>query len=346
QAKEEPLQNSDFSQLTGEVCGTKVSAEQKQNMEDTMLELLEDYRQKELYCMHNNVDDLIESVLNSKLPSINLKSQRLDKEKQEVKNIVEKPPKQPDNSLSMRDEHLDTIPETESDEVIKSSVENLVPISSEFEVTSDNESECDVPVCDDFTTFSNPLFDCINDFNSSDDKSLSNEDVSMIYSNSLFDNKEIIPTKIDPHYFNAESNLLNSHYGYDCPPQFLFEALLAAQREQELREQEQEAQAKEEPLQNSDFSQLTGEVCGTKVSAEQKQNMEDTMLELLEDYRQKELYCMHNNVDDLIEKTVVDNHNHNVNYSRITCTSKYRTGVVESNRKDFENHRKNLDLDH
>nr|GFC36078.1 hypothetical protein [Tanacetum cinerariifolium] len=135
-----------------------------------MLELLEDYRQKELYCMHNNVDDLIESVLNSKLPSINLKSQRLDKEKQEVKNIVEKPPKQPDNSLSMRDEHLDTIPETESDEVIKSSVENLVPISSEFEVTSDNESECDVPVCDDFTTFSNPLFDCINDFNSSDDK--------------------------------------------------------------------------------------------------------------------------------------------------------------------------------
>ncbi|GJW06271.1 hypothetical protein Tco_1568694 [Tanacetum coccineum] len=46
-------------------------------------------------------------------------------------------------SLSMGDEHLDTIPATESDEVIKSSVENLVPIPSEFEVTSDNESECD-----------------------------------------------------------------------------------------------------------------------------------------------------------------------------------------------------------
>nr|GEX19059.1 hypothetical protein [Tanacetum cinerariifolium] len=38
-----------------------------------------------------------------------------------------------DNSLSMREEHLDTIPVTESDEVIKSSVENLVPIPSEFE---------------------------------------------------------------------------------------------------------------------------------------------------------------------------------------------------------------------
>nr|GFD55816.1 hypothetical protein [Tanacetum cinerariifolium] len=35
---------------------------------------------------------------------------------------------EPDNSLSMGDEHLDTIPETKSDEVIKSSVEDLVPI--------------------------------------------------------------------------------------------------------------------------------------------------------------------------------------------------------------------------
>nr|GEU58476.1 hypothetical protein [Tanacetum cinerariifolium] len=40
----------------------------------------------------------------------------------------------------MRDEHLSTILETESDEVIKSSVEKLVPIPSEFEVTSDNEN--------------------------------------------------------------------------------------------------------------------------------------------------------------------------------------------------------------
>nr|GFC93995.1 hypothetical protein [Tanacetum cinerariifolium] len=34
----------------------------------------------------------------------------------------------PDNSLSMGDEHLDTVPTTESDEFIKSGVENLVPI--------------------------------------------------------------------------------------------------------------------------------------------------------------------------------------------------------------------------
>nr|GEY66127.1 reverse transcriptase domain-containing protein [Tanacetum cinerariifolium] len=39
---------------------------------------------------------------------------------------------EPDNSLSMRDEHLDTILATELDEVINSSVEDLIPIPSEF----------------------------------------------------------------------------------------------------------------------------------------------------------------------------------------------------------------------
>ncbi|GJX47742.1 hypothetical protein Tco_0272932 [Tanacetum coccineum] len=42
--------------------------------------------------------------------------------------------KEPVNSLSMGDEHLDTIPATESDEVIKSSVENLVPIPKHSEI--------------------------------------------------------------------------------------------------------------------------------------------------------------------------------------------------------------------
>ncbi|GKA88410.1 hypothetical protein Tco_0810174 [Tanacetum coccineum] len=56
------------------------------------------------------------------------------------------PIKEPDNSLNMGDEHLDTIPATESDEVINSSVENLVSIPSEFEGISDDTS--DVPTCD------------------------------------------------------------------------------------------------------------------------------------------------------------------------------------------------------
>nr|GEY10511.1 hypothetical protein [Tanacetum cinerariifolium] len=126
-------------------------------------------------------------------------------------------------SLSMGNEHLDTILEMESDKLIKSSVENLVPIPSEYDVTSDNESECDVPVNNEsspiFTTFSNPLLDCNDDFTFNDDKLLSDEDVPMenfkIYSNPLFDYEEIISTKIDPHYFNAESNLIESLLNQD-----------------------------------------------------------------------------------------------------------------------------------
>nr|GEZ17970.1 hypothetical protein [Tanacetum cinerariifolium] len=47
-----------------------------------------------------------------------------------------------DNSLSMGDEHLDTILATKLDELIKSSVENLVPIPSESEGIPD--TMCDV----------------------------------------------------------------------------------------------------------------------------------------------------------------------------------------------------------
>nr|GFB22745.1 hypothetical protein [Tanacetum cinerariifolium] len=81
----------------------------------------------------------------------------------------------------MRDEHLDTIPATESDEFTKSCVENLVPNPSEFE----GENECDVPAS--FTTFSNVLFDADYD---SDSRSMPNHDSSIIISSkidSLFD---------------------------------------------------------------------------------------------------------------------------------------------------------------
>nr|GFB47125.1 hypothetical protein [Tanacetum cinerariifolium] len=74
------------------------------------------------------------------------------------------------DSLSMGDEHLNTISATKSNEVIKSCVENLVPNPSE----SEGENGCDVPAG--FTTFSNVLFDDDYDSDSSDDQSLSVED--------------------------------------------------------------------------------------------------------------------------------------------------------------------------
>nr|GEZ11053.1 hypothetical protein [Tanacetum cinerariifolium] len=183
-----------------------------------------------------NVDDLIKSDLNSKLLSINSESQRLDKKKQEVKNVIEQPTKcgtRIAKSLqnfrvihksstflnnTMGYEHLSTIPKTESDKVTESSAKNLLPILSEYEVTSDDESECDVPVKDEsssvFTTFSNPIFDDNDHFTSSDDESLSEEDVPIeefkVYSNPLFDNEEINSDELVLHCFNAESDFVES----------------------------------------------------------------------------------------------------------------------------------------
>nr|GFD24057.1 hypothetical protein [Tanacetum cinerariifolium] len=85
------------------------------------------------------------------------------------------------DSLIMGDEHLDTILATESDEFIKSSVENLVPNPSE----SEGENGCDLPAC--FTILSNILFDAEYDFDSVDNQSLHNEDFpEEIFSNPLF----------------------------------------------------------------------------------------------------------------------------------------------------------------
>nr|GFC48311.1 hypothetical protein [Tanacetum cinerariifolium] len=82
---------------------------------------------------------------------------------------------EPDNSLSMGDEHLDTIPATESDEFIKSSVENFIPILSESEGIPNNM--CDVPFHDNCP----PLYvskDQFEDFFDSNDKFFSTDDDS------------------------------------------------------------------------------------------------------------------------------------------------------------------------
>ncbi|GKA36387.1 hypothetical protein Tco_0722878 [Tanacetum coccineum] len=81
-------------------------------------------------------------------------------------------------SYSMGDKHLDTILATESDEVIKSSVENLVPIPSESEGI--HSFVCDVPLCNNptplgsFQEHSETIIDSNNDYSSSDDDSYEN----------------------------------------------------------------------------------------------------------------------------------------------------------------------------
>nr|GEX45176.1 hypothetical protein [Tanacetum cinerariifolium] len=91
---------------------------------------------------------------------------------------------EPDNSLSMGDKHLDTIPATKSDEFIKSSVKNLIPILSESEGIP--EHMCDVPSHD-----NSPPLDVSNDqiedffesnkeFSSIDDDSFSIDNIDYV----------------------------------------------------------------------------------------------------------------------------------------------------------------------
>nr|GEU56271.1 hypothetical protein [Tanacetum cinerariifolium] len=159
---------------------------EKQKMEDTKLGLVKICQEKEFLCIQDNVDDLIESALNSKLLLINSNYQRLEKEQQEVKNIVEQPAergsrniqslqnirvvhknsislntsqislidavapvlstKEPERLLSIWYEHLSISPETESDEVTESNAENLLPILSKCEVTLEDKRKCDLPI--------------------------------------------------------------------------------------------------------------------------------------------------------------------------------------------------------
>nr|GEZ08185.1 hypothetical protein [Tanacetum cinerariifolium] len=88
--------------------------------------------------------------------------------------------KEPDNSLSIGDEHLDTISTTKSDEVINSSVEDLVPIPSESEGILD--TMCDVHLVKNPTPLeAKDHFEIVinsnDDFSSSDDDSLYNENI-------------------------------------------------------------------------------------------------------------------------------------------------------------------------
>ncbi|GJU99331.1 hypothetical protein Tco_1328602 [Tanacetum coccineum] len=142
------------------------------------------------------------------------------------------------DSLVMEDEHLDTIPKTDSDEEIESSIENLNLTPCEYEDLSDYVSECDLLFCDnspdfnnDSEIFSNPLFDSNAAYTSSDDESYFEEDVPVenfkIYSNPLLEfDEEIFSSEINPLYnevledldsippgnendhFNAESDLI------------------------------------------------------------------------------------------------------------------------------------------
>nr|GEX08135.1 hypothetical protein [Tanacetum cinerariifolium] len=201
--KEESSQDSDMHQLIEECC-TKVSEEQKQSMEDTMLELVKICQEKEFLCIHDNVDDLIESALNSKLLLINSNSQRLDKKQQEVKNVVKQPAEHGSRIESLQNFrviHKSSISFKNTSQI--SSIHAVATILStkehehsssmgEYEVTSEDESKCDVrisknsSICDDH-------FDIFSDSKINDDISVYDDDFEDIeYVEALLSDPEIV----------------------------------------------------------------------------------------------------------------------------------------------------------
>nr|GFA56652.1 hypothetical protein [Tanacetum cinerariifolium] len=225
---QEPPRESDICQLIEECC-VEVPEQQKQKMENTMLELVKICQAKEFLCIHDDVDDLIESALDSKLLSINsINSQRFDKKEQEVKNVVEQAERRnrAEKSLhNFRVIHKSSISLKDTSQI--SSIHSIAPILStkepehllsmryehpsitpktkSDEVTESNaENLLPIPKkCEDN-----------DDLDSSDGESLPDEDVPAeefkIYSNPLFDEDEINSHKLDPHCFNVESDFVES----------------------------------------------------------------------------------------------------------------------------------------
>nr|GFB73433.1 hypothetical protein [Tanacetum cinerariifolium] len=128
---------------------------------------------------------------------------------------------EPIDSLSMGDEHLDTISATESDEVIKSSVEDLVPIPSEFKGIPD--TMCDVHLVNNSTPLEAKdhveiVINSNDDISSNDDDSLHEENVEYVEASphnselvSLEAAEIVIPEVKEIEDDNLREKLLNVH---------------------------------------------------------------------------------------------------------------------------------------
>nr|GEZ84148.1 hypothetical protein [Tanacetum cinerariifolium] len=163
---------------------------QKQQYLDEMKSMInqiqiEDYRNERIDIHYRKECEIMIDELKLKFNEMSIEINKLTMEEEIPRTLI------------MRNEELSTIPKKESDEIIKSSVEDLVPIPKAKSVT-----------------FSNPLFDSNDDFTSSDDESLSDEDVQednvKIYSNPLFKfDDEYISSDINPLFDEVLENIEN-----------------------------------------------------------------------------------------------------------------------------------------
>nr|GEY87989.1 hypothetical protein [Tanacetum cinerariifolium] len=119
---------------------------------------------------------------------------------------------EPEDSLIMGNEELSTISEKESDEVIKSSVEDFVPILSESEDTSGSDSECGLPSYDNFSPINIPGGEILLEDIENKDSSVSNIEEPALLVTPLFDanEDEYIDTSTDikDGYHDSEGDII------------------------------------------------------------------------------------------------------------------------------------------
>nr|GEW77933.1 hypothetical protein [Tanacetum cinerariifolium] len=158
----------------------------------------------------NQEEDILflEKLLNEEPPPMN---------SSQAKSFIE----EPEYSFCMGYEHFNTTLVTKLDEVAESSIKNLVPITRECKVTSDNEIESNKPVKDDssaFTTSTNLLFNDSNDFLSNDKESIHDVPIE----ESKFDHLEEISRPLMPIRIAEEERIRREHAEYISRMEMLF----------------------------------------------------------------------------------------------------------------------------
>nr|GEW49343.1 hypothetical protein [Tanacetum cinerariifolium] len=193
--KKEPPQDSDMHQLIEE-CSTEICKKQKQSMEDTMLELEQQEVKNVVEQPTERGNRSIKSLQNFRVVhknSISLNNTSQISSIHAIAHVLST--KEPQHLLSMGYEYLSITPEMESDEVTESNAENLLPIPSECEITSEDESKCDVPISE-----NSPFCDNHSDifFDSKID-----DDIS-VYDNDFEDIEYVEASLSDPEIVSVE----------------------------------------------------------------------------------------------------------------------------------------------
>jgi hypothetical protein len=219
----QPPQTSDF---TNNICEIKSMIEKLKELVanrythtpephvKSMEELLAEERKGQLCecCMYDDDDSMVTIVFNP--------------QKESISTSVE-----PEDSLTLGDEHLNTIPATKSDDFNKSSVENLVPIQSE----SGGNSNGDMELVDNITPVDEEdIFDSSPNPTPSSDPLISDfsipsltlderNDVFLYEIEACLAN-DSIPTMVDDSNFDPEGDilllekLLNEEPSLSLPP--------------------------------------------------------------------------------------------------------------------------------